>query len=117
MINDLPKYMVICLVETILLELLLGFILGVRSKKDIINIILVNVLTNPIVVVVPIFFLFYWSNVARIFCLVILEILTIIVEGFTYKKVMNYKRLNPFILALFLNIFSYFVGQLIWRFI
>ena len=47
---NLPKIMIICLLCTIIIECLVSFILRVKSKKDYLNIILVNILTNPLVV-------------------------------------------------------------------
>ena len=49
-LNNLPLILVRCLLLTIIIELVVALILSVRDKKDILNIILVNVLTNPVVV-------------------------------------------------------------------
>ena len=54
-INDLPIIMVKCLLCTIIIEVIVGLIIGIRDKKYIINITLVNVLTNPVVVSLPIY--------------------------------------------------------------
>ena len=83
-INELPIVMVRCLVFTIIIEVIVGIILGIRNKKDILNVILV-----------------------------ILEVITLFVEGFIYLKVLNYKKLNPFLISLFLNLSSYLIGELI----
>ena len=48
-----------------------------------------------------------------IITLIILEILTVIVEGYTYKKVFEYKKINPFLVSLILNASSYLIGELI----
>ena len=110
-INDLPYVMLKCLVCTIIIELLLALILGVRNKKDLLNVILVNIATNPIVVSLPIFMLVKYGYEARMSSLYILEILTVFVEGFIYKKVLEYKKINFFILSLILNVGSYFIGK------
>ena len=51
----LVKNMIICLVATILIECIVAILLRIRNKKDIINIILANILTNPLVVSIPVY--------------------------------------------------------------
>lgn len=112
-INDLPLIMIKCLLCTIVIECIIGIIIGIRSKKDIINIILVNVLTNPIVVSLPIYVMIRSNITTRIRTLFILEILAVLIEGFIYSKVLNYKRINPFFISLILNLGSYIIGDVI----
>ena len=110
-LTDLPSIMIKCLVCTIIIEVLVSLILGVRNKKDILNIVLVNIVTNPLVVSIPIFVMVKFGYNYRMMTLYILEILTVIVEGLIYWLVLNYKKINPFILSLLLNIASYFIGK------
>lgn len=91
----------------------MSFLLKIRNKKDLINIVLVNVLTNPIVVTVPVYFNVQYGIFERKICLIILEIATIIIEGTIYKKYLNFKKINPYILSLILNLVSYLIGELI----
>ena len=112
-LNLLPYYMVRCLVCTIILEIIIAFILGVRNKRDLLNIVLVQVLTNPVVVSVPILiFILYGFRPYRV-VFYSLEVITVIVEGFIYYKVLDYKKLNPFLLSLILNLGSYLIGEVI----
>ena len=110
-INDLPYIMIKCLVCTIIIELVIALILGVRDKHDMLNILLVNIVTNPIVVSLPILMLVKYGYNARMITLYILEILTVLIEGFIYKKTLEYKKVNPFILSLLLNLGSYSIGK------
>ena len=64
-INELPMIMIRCLLLTIIIEIIVGLILGIRNKKDIINIILVNIVTNPIVVSIPILVLVKYGYSAK----------------------------------------------------
>ena len=112
-INDLPLIMVKCLLFTIIIEVLVALLLKIKDKKDILNIILVNVMTNPIVVTIPILMLVLYGYKARIISLIILEVLTVIVEGLIYFKVFKYKKINPLLVSLILNISSYFIGEII----
>lgn len=117
LINELPKLMLRSLICTIIIELVVSIILGIRNKKDILNVVLVNIITNPLVAVIPVYFNFFYSLKIRDTVLIILEILTLIFEGYIYKKYLNYKKLNPFILSLILNCSSYFIGEVINSFL
>ena len=112
-LNELPKIMIKCLLLTIILELVVAFVIGIKNKKDIINVILVNIITNPLVVTIPVYFNIKYGLLERNIMLFVLEILTVITEGYIYKRVLDYKKLNPFILSIILNLSSYFIGEII----
>ena len=116
-IEDLPFVMLRCLLITIIIEVITGLIIGIRDKKDILNIVLVNILTNPVVVSVPVLILLVWGPTARWISLAVLEILTVVVEGFIYFKVLKYRKINGFLVSLILNLASYGIGELLNRFV
>lgn len=113
MITKILTILINALFFTILIEVVVAFLLRVKEKKDLINVVLVNVVTNPIVVLFPYVIGMYHGNTYRYIALAILEVLTVIFEGFIYKKHLNYKKINPFLLALILNAASYFIGNII----
>ncbi len=113
-INELPKIMLICLMVTILAEVFLAIVLGIRSKKDIINITLVNILTNPLLVSITVTINFYLGLKARHIGSFFLEITVFLVEAMIYKNVLENKKINPYLLSLLLNVFSYIVGLIIF---
>lgn len=115
-IDELPIVMARCLFFTILIELIVALILKVRDKKDILNIILVNTMTNPLLVSLTVY-ITYNRIFNRTLSVIVLELLVVLIEGFTYKKVLKYKKINPFILSLILNASSYFIGEIINYFI
>ena len=115
-IDELPIVMARCLFFTILIELIVALILKVRDKKDILNIILVNTMTNPLLVSLTVY-ITYNRIFNRILSVIILELLVVVIEGFTYKKVLKFKKINPFILSFILNASSYFIGEIINYFI
>lgn len=115
LIKDIPKIMAVCLFLTIIVEVLLAFLLKVREKKDFVNIILANIVTNPIVVIIPIFINFKFGITYHYISLIVLEILAVIVEGLLYKSFLYYKKINPFILSIILNTLSYISGEVLWR--
>ena len=116
-VNDLPILMVRCLLLTIVIEIIVSIIVGVRDKKDFINILLVNVLTNPLVVSLPIFLMIRYGSRIRYISIGILELLAVLIEGFIYNKVLKYKKINPYVLSLILNLSSYLIGEVINKFI
>ncbi len=116
-INDIPEIMLRSLLFTIIIEMLVALIIGIRNKKDIINILLVNLLTNPIVTSIPIVFNVYFGILSRNIVLYTLEILTFLIEGIIYFKTIKYRKINPFIISLILNISSYFIGELLNKYL
>ena len=103
--------MFLCLLSTIILAIILSFTFGIRSKKDFLNIVLVNILTNPLVVSLSIYINVRYGLEARNNSIIFLELFAIITEGFIYKKVLQYKKINPFLFSLLLNLCSYFIGS------
>ena len=112
LISDLPKVMLISLICTIVIEVSVAFLLHYRGK-DLINVLLVNILTNPLLNSSIVAINYYYGLKVRNTCLYIFEILVIIVEGFIYWKYLERKKINGFLLSLILNIASYVIGLLI----
>ena len=96
---------------TIALEVGFFLLTGKRDKKDMLLVILVNVVTNPVVV------LLYWlaslyTNWNLVLVIIPLEIFAILVEGYCYNKYgRGFKR--PYIFSAAANMFSYWMGVLI----
>ena len=113
----IPYYMARALALTILFETGLALILGVRKKRDIAVVVLAQALTNPPLVITLMLinlrcgFTIYCAAVA------VLEILAFLAEGVVYKKTLDFKKINPFLLSLILNVFSFSAGQVINHFI
>lgn len=112
-INEIPIIMIKCLLITIIIEISIAFNLKIKAKKDFINIILVNLMTNPIVVCIPVYINIKYGLFQRNIMIVILEILTIFVEGIVYKKYFKYNKINPYLISLILNLSSYIIGDFI----
>ena len=112
LISDLPKVMLISLTITLVVEVSIAFILKYR-KKDLVNVLLVNILTNPLLNSIIVAINYYYGLKARNISLLILEILVVIIEGFIYQKYLTRRKINGYILSLILNIASYGIGLLI----
>ena len=113
LLNRFYEPLITCLVITIVVELVIAHLLQIRTKKDYINIILVNVITNPIVVLFPYIIYLYYGITARYISLIILELFAFITEGYIYYKVLKYRKINGFTLSLILNFSSYIIGDII----
>ena len=72
LVSDLPKVMLISLSITLVIEVTIAFILKYR-RKDLINVLLVNILTNPLLNSVVVAVNFYYGLKARNMVLYILE--------------------------------------------
>ena len=85
------------LLFTIIIEVTIAFFLGYR-KKDLLNVMLVNIMTNPIVTSIPVYF-----NIRLAF----------LSEGYVYSKYLDNKKMNFYKLSAILNMSSYLIGILI----
>lgn len=113
----LIKALLNSLVLTIILEEIFALIIGVRSRKDLCLICLVNIITNPAVV-----FLYYLTHYYTVWnsiiITIILEGMAILTEAIYYRKygrLMGGNNLKAFIFSIGANLFSYGSGFLISR--
>lgn len=117
-INWMPLILLNSLFWTIVIELLGAWLLQVRKSKDLFNILLANIITNPIVTSMTFTINIYYGIFIKNIWLIILEILAWFVEGTLYKKYLTYTKINPYLLSLILNVGSYsigiFINQIIW---
>ena len=96
---------------TIIIETLLAYILKIREKEDLLNIIIINFITN---VALNIFIIINTTLFNKIIInILLLEIVIIVVEGIFYKKKLSYKKINPFLISLILNTASYLFSIII----
>ena len=116
-ISYLPKMMLFCFRITITIEISISRFCKIKTPKDIINIILANAITNPLVVTIPFYFNIYYGVWYRHISLFLLEIITVFVEGKLYKKYLNNKQKNPYYLSFLLNISSFLIGTILHRII
>ena len=114
MTQILLSSLALSLVLTIVLEAGFFLIIGKRDKKDLLLVVLVNVFTNPVVV------LLYWLAVLYtgwnvIIIILPLELFAVLAEGYYYKKYARcFKR--HFLFAFAANMFSFWTGFLIQLF-
>ncbi len=113
MIDLIPYYMIRSLILTVIIELVIALLLKIKEKKDLLNVILVNVFTNPLLNAIILYVNIFYGVKDRNICLIFLEVTIVIIEGFIYSKVLKYKKINGYLLSLILNCCSYFIGTII----
>ena len=105
-----------CLILTIVIEMLGAFLLGVR-KKQLWYVLLAQIMTNPLVVSVPIYAGFKYGWAAQLCTLIFFEIFAVVSEAILYKKTIQNLKIKPIPFSLILNIASYFIGFFIELFV
>jgi hypothetical protein len=99
---------------TLAFEISFFYLVGKRNKKDVLLVMMVNILTNPVVV------LLYWLaanytdwNTAIV--KIPLELFAILTEGYYYKRRgQSFNR--PFLFSFAANAYSFFLGVLLQKF-
>ena len=99
----------VCLFLTIILEVATAVLIGIRKGFDLTVILLVNVLTNPIVVLTGMVMGSY-TTVPRAVYITVLELAAFITEALFYRKLLYTRKPSPFLLSLILNCVSFFIG-------
>lgn len=108
------KSLIISLFLTLLIEIVVSIILGVRDKNDFKIIICANICTNPIVVYISNLVLLLNNNLVYIVTVAALEIIAILVEYYIYEKRLSFKKVSPLMISLICNIVSFGIGVLLF---
>lgn len=102
--------LIISLILTLVIELFMSILIGLRKRNDIITVIFVNTLTNPIVV-----FIANIIKIAYIYWLIviIMEFIVILIEGKIYDKILIFKNISGIKISCLNNIISFGIGLII----
>ena len=104
--------MLLALALTVVIEGCGAFLLGVRTRRGQVVVLLANLITNPVLQCTMTAVSFFWSPSLYYYFLIPLEIAVVALEGRIYKSTLRLK-LNPFLFSFALNAGSYFIGRLI----
>ena len=96
---------------TLAIELPLAFILRVRKGLDLLCVFLVNVVTNPALVLI--LNLVSMRGVPHWYLIAFLELGAVAVEAIFYHKCLSRRPMHPLLLSLILNGISYLGGYLL----
>ena len=111
MISTIVASLALSLALTLALETGFFFSTGKRDRKDAVLVVMVNIITNP-VVVLTYWLAFLYTNWNVFAVLIVLEIFAVLTEGYYYRKYGRGFR-RPYLFSLGANAFSYGVGVLI----
>ena len=103
--------LVISFLITVVVELAVGWLLGLRDRRSLVIIFLVNVVTNPSLVLI--LNLFSLRGVPPWYLIAGLEAAAVAVEAFFYHKCLSRCPIHPLLLSLILNGISYLGGYLL----
>lgn len=103
------------LLLTLLVEGLIAFLWGLRGKKNFLLVLLVNVLTNPVAVLV------YWiyqvcAGEHSLSVQILIELVVVSVEAYIYRSFAADDRFQiprPISLAIVANVLSWGIGRLV----
>lgn len=111
---EILKTFAVSLGLTLLIELGLALLLGVRSKRGLLVVFLANVLTNPAAVCLCLALWPYLGSLYLPFQLLV-EAAVVLVEWRVYRpfRADLAARLSPFLLSLVLNACSYGTGLIL----
>ena len=112
-IEQLPILMMQYLLLTIVVEVLVAFLLGIRGKKNMVYVVLVNIITNPILNASIVYLEYQYGRDVRNLSLAIFEVVAFLVEGWIYFRCLDYKKKNGFFVSFILNVSSYLMGTII----
>ena len=106
--------LVISLGLTLLIELLVALILGIRNKEDMLIVILVNTLTNPVVVFCANCILLLESNLVYNVYVAVVEVLVVMIEWKIYQSFFSERyQHSSFFLSLICNLSSFLFGMIV----
>jgi len=109
------EYYFLALILTIIIELSVSYTFEFKSKKNIIVIIFVNLITHPLLCY------FLWMNsvvyiiTVNYFSIIVLEILVALLESVLLFFALKQKYLDMLKLSFGINVASFLVGLLIFK--
>ncbi len=98
----------ISLLLTIIVELLFFILIGIRDKKNLLLACLINMITNPPVVLCY-YLISSYTDLNMYYITIILELGAILTESYYYRTYGS-KLKHPYSLAISTNIVSYSIG-------
>ena len=103
---------IVALIITIVIEVLVAYFFNFRKKEQLLSVIGINFVTNPIAN-----FLFQLKIIQfSIPNVLLFEVLIVIVEALILAKVLNKQKREMLILSLTINLFSFLTGVILfWR--
>ena len=113
MVTYLVKMFSVSLLMTLLVEGMVAFVWGLRGRKHFLLVFLVNVLTNPMAVLLYWLYQVYFAQ-HSLLLQILIELAVVIVEACIYKSFAEDERFRirrPIGLAIVANVLSWGIGR------
>jgi hypothetical protein len=111
MINDILPVLGISLGLTVFLEEVFAIIVGIQYSKDLVLVLLVNLLTNPAAVLCY-YILAFYIEMNILVLKIPIELAAVIIEGLYYRKYASSIK-KPFLFSVSANILSFGTGLIL----
>lgn len=98
---------ILSLISTLFIEIIISIFCGINEKNNLLYIILINLLTNPITELINLLII---NSIFHYPIILLIEILVIFIEFLLYKKFLKVKNINLLYLSIINNICSYVIG-------
>ncbi|MBR3933950.1 MAG: hypothetical protein IKJ68_08610 [Clostridia bacterium] len=93
-------------------ELTLALMFGATGAKKILTVALINIITNP-TVVMSMLTISVFCNKFETVALIVLEILVFLAEGLMFAIYKPFKKNKPYLISFVLNLSSFMAGNII----
>ena len=112
---EIPLYALGALLLTVVTEVALARLLGVKKKDELLMLVLINCVTNPALnaCMFAASVLFGLSGGRYLLCALLPELAVVLAEGRFFRREISVCRVGPYTLALLLNAATYLLGSAI----
>ncbi len=107
------KSLIVSLALTLIIELTVSIIIGIRKKEDILVVICANICTNPVVVFISNCILLLNNMLIYFIAVIVLELIAWIVEFIIFKKCLRFNKISPLLISILNNSISFGLGLVI----
>ena len=107
------KSLIVSLTLTLIIELTVSIIIGIRKKEDIIVVTCANICTNPVVVFTSNCILLLNNMFIYIVAVTVLELIAWTVEFIIFKKYLEFNKMSPLMISILNNSISFGLGLII----
>lgn len=99
---------------TLIIEVPVAFLLGVRKRKDVETVMFTNAVSNPVLITI-VFLLLHFHIITGTWniWILLLEIVVFVTEGAVYRRFLQGGKLNPFLLSFLANVCSFTIGAIL----
>ena len=109
------KSWIVSLLLTLIIEILISLLLGIRKKYDIFIVMCANICTNPVVVFISNCVYLFSNKSIYVISVIILELFAFIFEYIFYAKYLDFEKVSPLLISLITNSISFGLGLIVWK--